>query len=101
MRALQGDGLRGSPQAFCAIRVALRQARQAVKGTRSDTAAVPATVGGEVRRSIRAQSRHHWASSDNWEGVDMDRRSASQETWPPPSLVRCPGPDRGVGPAPC
>lgn len=38
----------GHGVAACPNGVSLRQAGQAVKGTRSDTAAVPATVGGET-----------------------------------------------------
>src|SRR5690349_15849693 len=48
MRAPQGEGLQPPPQASCASCAALRQAGQAVKGTRCDAAAVPATVGGEI-----------------------------------------------------
>jgi len=103
--------LSGDSACFNAAR--LRQTRQAVKGTRCDAAAVPATVSGETVDHSGASAP---ASLGNREGAILHHclakcagsepsvrtafgwRPASQETWPPTSLVRCPGPDRGVGP---
>src|SRR5690606_12259707 len=80
-------------RASCTGIGALRQASQAVKGTRSNTAAVPATVGGEA--VLRYGERSPAPLGDR-EGVKGGWRPASQETWPTTSSVRCPGPDRGA-----